>query len=112
MLNAMLLRRLLFIWLACLLLSAQQVAAVHGLAHLSDGVPGQSQHGSDEQGEHFFSCDKSVGYTGFAAALHSAEFVFYSSNAASDQVTISSVAVLAATPNFYSPRAPPSSSKT
>lgn len=59
--------RLLFsLWLAFVLLFAQQGAALHALSHFADGVPAQSQQ--EKHLPHSPACDKCVVYAGIGGA--------------------------------------------
>lgn len=67
--------RLLFpLWLAFVLLFAQQGAALHALSHFADGVPAQSQQ--EKHLPHSPACDKCVVYAGIGSATASSPPVF------------------------------------
>lgn len=67
--------RLLFsLWLAFVLLFAQQGAALHALSHFADGVPAQSQQ--EKHLPHSPACDKCVVYAGIGSAAPSSPPVF------------------------------------
>jgi hypothetical protein len=98
-------RTVLHVWLAFLLLFAQQGAMLHALSHVPGPTPTQSQ--PDKQLPHSQACDKCVVYGQLAGSVAAAPLVIFEQQAA-----VALVAVLVATyfPLFfraYSSRAPP-----
>ncbi len=98
--------RLLFpLWLAFVLLFAQQGAVLHALSHLADSVPSQSQQ--EKHLPHSPACDKCVAYAGIGGATPSSPPVF-----TTPETTIILAAVLlllffSAPQRTYLSRAPP-----
>ena len=98
--------RLLFsLWLAFVLLFAQQGAALHALSHFADGVPAQSQQ--EKNLPHSPACDKCVVYAGIGGAAASSPPAF-----GIQQTTVILAAVLfllffSAPLRSYLSRAPP-----
>jgi hypothetical protein len=80
--------RLLFsLWLAFVLLFAQQGAALHALSHLADSVPAQSQQ--EKHLPHSPACDKCVVYAGIGSAAPSSPSTFFA-----EETTVILAAVL------------------
>jgi len=69
-------RLLLSLWLAFVLLFAQQGAVLHALSHFADSAPAQSQQ--EKHLPHSPACDKCVVYAGIGGAAASAPPVFFS----------------------------------
>lgn len=98
-------RLLLSLWLAFALLFAQQGAALHALAHLTDSVPAQSQQ--EKHLPHSTACDKCVVYAGIGSAASSAPLAFCVQEAA-DVLAAAVIFLLLPTPlHLYRSRAPP-----
>lgn len=98
-------RTVLHVWLAFLLLFAQQGAMLHALSHVPGPVPAQSQ--PDKQLPHSQACDKCVVYGQLAGSVAATPLVILGPHTA-----VAFQAALPAThfPFFfpaYSSRAPP-----
>ncbi|MDD5330748.1 MAG: hypothetical protein PHX38_12165 [Sulfuricella sp.] len=98
-------RLLLPLWLAFVLLFAQQGAALHALSHLGDGVPAQSQQ--EKHVPHSPACDKCVVYAGIGGAAPSSPPVFGVQEAAFFLAAALFLLVFSAPLRSYQSRAPP-----
>jgi hypothetical protein len=98
--------RLLFsLWLAFVLLFAQQGAALHALSHLADSVPAQSQQ--EKHLPHSPACDKCVVYAGIGSAAPSTPSVFATQKTTSALATGLFLLFFSAPFRTYLSRAPP-----
>ncbi len=98
--------RLLFpLWLAFVLLFAQQGAALHALSHFADGVPSQSQQ--EKHLPHSPACDKCVVYAGIGSAAPSSPPVFAAQETAAVLATVLFLLFFSAPLYSYLSRAPP-----
>jgi hypothetical protein len=98
--------RLLFsLWLAFVLLFAQQGAALHALSHFADGVPAQSQQ--DKHLPHSPACDKCVVYAGIGGAAPSSPPVFAAQDSAIMLAAAFFLLFFSAPHRTYLSRAPP-----
>ncbi|GAO37213.1 hypothetical protein SCT_2631 [Sulfuricella sp. T08] len=98
--------RLLFLlWLAFVLLFAQQGAVLHALSHFADGVPTQSQQ--DKHLPHSPACDKCVVYAGIGGAAPSSPPVFTIQEAATMLAAVFFLLFFSAPLRTYLSRGPP-----
>jgi hypothetical protein len=101
----MLPRTMLHIWLAFLLLFAQQGAVLHALSHLPGPFPAQSQ--PDKQLPHSQVCDKCVVYGQLGAGVAATPLVIFGQHAAVALVAALFAIHFASPLRAYFSRAPP-----
>lgn len=99
------LRLLPILWLAFILLFAQQGAALHALSHLADGRAGQSQQ--EKQLPHSPVCDKCMVYAGVAGAATSTPSPFTVPGAVHVFIATNFLPFLSAPLRAYFSRGPP-----
>jgi len=98
--------RLLFsLWLAFVLLFAQQGAALHALSHFADGVPAQSQQ--EKHLPHSSACDKCVVYAGIGGAALFSPPVFATQETTAILAAVLFLLFFSAPLYSYLSRAPP-----
>jgi hypothetical protein len=98
-------RTILHVWLAFLLLFAQQGAVLHALSHVPGPLPAQSQ--PDKQLPHSQACDKCVVYGQLAGSVAATPLVIFGQHAAVALVTVLFAAHFPLFFAAYSSRAPP-----
>jgi hypothetical protein len=96
---------MLHVWLAFLLLFAQQGAVLHALSHLSGPTPTQSQ--PDKQLPHSQACDKCVVYAQMAGSVAATPLLIFAQHAAMAFLAVLFWTHFPLLFRAYSSRAPP-----
>jgi len=97
---------MLHVWLAFLLLFAQQGAMLHAVSHLPGPAPAQSQ--PDKHLPHSQACDKCVVYAQLAGGVAATPLLVYGQHAAIVQATLLPASHFSSLFHAYFSRAPPS----
>jgi len=98
-------RTVLHVWLALLLLFAQQGAVLHALSHVPGPAPTQSQ--PDQPLPHSQACDKCVVYGQLGAGVAATPLVIFGQHAAVALAAALPAIHFASTLRAYFSRAPP-----
>lgn len=98
-------RIILHVWLALLLLFAQQGALLHALSHVPGPLPAQSQ--PDKQLPHSQACDKCVVYGQLGAGVAATPLVILVQHGAVALVAVLPAIHFASILRAYFSRAPP-----
>jgi hypothetical protein len=94
-----------FLFLALVMLFAQQGAALHALSHATEQIPGQSQQ--DKKLPHSPVCDKCVAFAELAGAVHSNPLHFNGTQSGSTPFETHAVPSFVYHQSLYRSRAPP-----